>query len=163
MKKIVTLTAVVLAVTAASTYAEDIGVVNMKKIFSASPKVKQIKSDLTKQFASQKNDLKKMGASLQSDMQKYQKNKAVMSKKDLAKMQAKISAEEMKFRQEQGKFQQAVYAAQNSALKTFMDNVKAVVKKVAAKKDVDVVLPKNVVLYSKSEMDLTQAVIDHMK
>ena len=59
MKKIVTLTAVVLAVTAASTYAEDIGVVNMKKIFSASPKVKQIKSDLTKQFASQKMILKK--------------------------------------------------------------------------------------------------------
>ena len=159
MKKAVLFAATLLTVGAISANAADIGVVDMKKIFNVSDKVKQIKTSLTKRFASQKNSLEKMGKSLQADIQKYQKNKTVMSKKDSASLQSKITSEEMTFRAAQSKFQQSIYAAQNESLASFMNDVKAVVKKVAAKKGVDVVLPKNDVLYSKGKLDLTRQVL----
>lgn len=164
MKKVAMLAAVT-ALTAGtiSAYAGGIGVVDMKQVFDNSPKVKEIKDSLTKKFSSQKDSLQKMSDSLQADIQKYQKNKAVMNKKDLSDLQAKITTEETQFRQAQSKFQQAVFSAQNDALESFMNTVKKAVAKVAAKKDLDAVLPNNEVLYSKGDSDLTQDVLKALK
>ncbi|MCX7125411.1 MAG: OmpH family outer membrane protein, partial [Gammaproteobacteria bacterium] len=60
MKKIAMLVAVVFAMCSVSAFADGVGVVDMKTIFSTSPKVKQIKADLTKQFEPQKNKLTTM-------------------------------------------------------------------------------------------------------
>lgn len=163
MKKVAMLAVTALTAGTISAYAGGIGVVDMKQVFDSSPKVKEIKESLTKRFSSQKDALQKMSDSLQSDMQKYQKNKAVMNKKELADLQAKITTEETKFRQAQSKFQQAVYSAQNDALENFMNTVKKSVAKVAAKKDLDAVLPNNEVLYSKGNSDITKDVLKDLK
>ena len=164
MKKIAMLACGLLTVGTMSAYASNhIAVVDMKKVFNTSPKVQKIKSSLTTEFSGQKKKLEKLQNTLQSDMQSYQKNKTVMSKKDLATLQTKIASEGANFRQEQAKFQQALYAAQTQALEGFMDNVKSVVANIAKKKDVDIVLPKNSVLYNKSDLDLTKTVLAAMK
>ena len=82
MKKVV-LVAAVAAFCSIGVFADGIGVVDMKTIFTTAPQVKTIKAGLAKQFEPQKDKLEKMSQSLQADIAKYQKNKAVMDKKDL--------------------------------------------------------------------------------
>ena len=163
MKKMTALVAVACAAWSIGVCADGIGVVDMKTIFTTSPKVKSIKANLTKQFDPEKAKLEKMGNALQADIAQYQKNKAVMSKDDLKKNQDKITAEENSFRDAQTKFQQDVFNAQNKSLEDFMGNVKAAVKIVAEKEKLDLVIPNNDVLYSKGDKDLTKEVLDNLK
>lgn len=164
MRKLVLGLGVVLVACSVSALADGgVGVVDMKTIFSTSPKVKEIKAELTKQFNPQKEKLEAMGQALQADIMKFQKNKAVMDKKDLTAAEAKITSQETAFRDAQTKFQQDVFAAQNQSLETFMDSVKAAVKVVAVKDKLDLVIPSNDVLYTKEQTDITKDVLDNMK
>lgn len=163
MKKFALVAAVIVAAWSVSTLAGSVGVVDMKSIFSTSPKVKEIKAQLTKQFNPEKTKLEAMGKTLQADIAKYQKNKAVMDKKDLATLEDSITTQESAFRAAQAKFQQEVFDAQNKSLEQFMDSVKAAVKVVAEKDKLDLVIPSNDVLYTKNDTDITKEVMSNMK
>ena len=165
MKKAVAITvAAIFTACSMSVMADgDIGIVNMKTIFSTSPQVKSIKAELSKQFEPRKDQLEKTGKALQADIEKYQKNKDVMSKKDLATLESSITAQETAFRDAQSKFQQDVFAAQNASLAKFMDNVKTSVKTIAEKNKLNLVIPSNDVLYSNNDSDITKEVMDEMK
>lgn len=163
MKKLVLVVAAVAAIASASAFAEGVGVVDMKAVFSTSPKVKEIKAQLTAQFNPEKAKLQKMGETLQADIANYQKNKPTMKAADLSKLEAGITAQETTFREAQAKFQQDVFNAQNKSLETFMDSVKAAVKVVAEKDKLDLVIPSNDVLYTKDKTDITKEVLDNLK
>lgn len=163
MKKLAMVAAVVCAAWTMGACAEGVGVVDMKTIFTTSPKVKEIKANLTKQFDPEKSKLEKMGQALQADVANYQKNKAVMNAKDLKALQDKITKEEGDFRTAQTKFQQDVFNAQNKSLEVFMASVKASVKTVAEKEKLDLVIPNNDVLYSKGDKDITKEVLANLK
>ncbi len=163
MKKLIVGAAACVAMFSMTAFAGTVGVVDMKQIFTTSAKVKEIKAQLTKQFSPEKATLDKSAAALQADIQKYQKNKTVMSKTDLDNLQTQISNEEMQFRQDQAKFQQDVYTAQNQQLQQFMAMVKTAVQTVATKDKLDLVLPDNDVLYSNNSLDITKQVLDAMK
>lgn len=163
MKKLALVVAAFVAVSSASVFAGGVGVVDMKTIFSTSPKVKEIKSQLTAQFNPEKAKLQKMGEALQASIANYQKNKPTMKAADLSKLEAGITAQETTFRAAQAKFQQDVFNAQNKSLETFMDSVKAAVKVVAEKDKLDLVVPSNDVLYTKDKTDITKEVLDNLK
>jgi outer membrane protein len=146
-----------------SAWASEIGVVDMQQIFQTAPQVKKINDSLTQKFQERKDNLVKMSNELKEDFQKYQKNKAVTGQKELADLQTQIETKEANFRQEQAKFQQDVFQAQNQEMTKFIDQVKGVVKTVAADKKLDMVLPKNTVLYSQDSLDITSAVLDKLK
>lgn len=163
MKKVALVVAVFVAAWSVGALADGVGVVDMKSIFSTSPKVKSIKAELTKQFSPEKTKLETTGQALQADITKYQKNKDVMNKKDLAALETSITNQETAFRAAQAKFQQDVFNAQNARLTQFMDSVKASVKMVAEKDKLDLVIPSNDVLYTKNDKDLTKEVLANMK
>lgn len=140
-----------------------IGVVNMQTIFRDSPQVKKINASLKRQFAGRKDSIVKMGKQLQSALQNYQKNKAVMSSKDLTALQSKITKQEMQLRAAQAKFQKELFEAQNKQMTAFMNKVRGVVKTVAAQKNLSMVLPKNSVLYSDNNLDLTKQVLSKLQ
>ena len=163
MKKVALIAATVFAAWSVGAFADGVGVVDMKTVFSTSPKVKQIKDQLSKQFDPEKDKLQKMSQSLQADIAKYQKNKAVMNAKETSALEASITKQENDFRTEQAKFQQDVMDAQNKSLKDFMASVKAAVKVVAEKDKLDLVVPSNDVLYSKNNKDITAEVLKEIK
>jgi len=164
MKKMTALLAVVSVAWSIGASADGgVGVVDMKTLFTTSSKVKAIKANLMKQFDPQKEKLQKMGESLQADIAKYQKNKAVMSQDDLKKAQDNITKEEADMRQAQTKFQQDVFAAQNTSLESFMKDVKAAAKIVAEKQKLDLIIPDNDVLYSKDDKNVTKEVLANLK
>lgn len=163
MKKILLLVATLCAAWSISACADGVGIVDMKTIFSTSPKVKEIKAALNKQFASEKDTLQKMSKDLQAHILKYQKEGSVSKKEDKLALQKKITEEEAKLRDAQAKFQQDVFAAQNQHLTQFMDSVKAAVKVVAEKNKLNLVIPSNDVLYTAHDMDITQEVMTNLK
>ncbi|MDF1761569.1 MAG: OmpH family outer membrane protein [Coxiellaceae bacterium] len=164
MKRLITtVCAAAIAVCSVSAFAMKIGVVDMEKVFKSSPQVKQINSGLRKKFASQRNDIVTKGKQLQADMQNFNKNKSVMNKKKAKLLAAKISKEESSLRMAQAAFQKNLFQAQNAAMSGFMKKVDASVSKVASKQDMDIVMPKNAVIYSKHDMNITSAVMSDLK
>ena len=163
MKKVAMVVAAFCAVWSMGVLADGVGVVDMKTVFTTSPKVKEIKTQLTKQFDPEKAKIEKMGDALQANIAKYQKNKAVMSQADLKTLQDNITKQESDFRDAQTKFQQDVFNAQNKSLDDFMNSVKAAVKVVAIKDKLDLVVPNNDVLYSKDNKDITKEVLANLK
>lgn len=164
MKRFAWVFAVVLsALWSLNAWAGDMGVVDMRQIFEASPQVKAINADLDKKFSGQRNDLVTKGKALQDDVKKLQRNESVMSKKDVAALKDKIAEQEAALRTEQAQFQKTLYAAQNDAMNTFMEKVKGVVAAVAKQKKLDMVLPKNAVVYSQDKMDITADVTAKLK
>ncbi len=160
---ITTVCAAALAVCSASAMAMKIGVVDMEGVFKSSPQVKQINGSLRKKFASKRNDIVTKGKQLQSDMQNFNKNKAVMSKSKQKAMSSKIAKEESSLRMAQAAFQKDLFQAQNTAMSGFMKKVDAAVSAVAKKKGMDIVMPKNAVIYSKHDMNITKDVMSSLK
>jgi len=144
-------------------FASGIGVVNMQTIFRSSPQVKKINTTLQKRFAARKTNIVAMGKKLQTEVKQFQKNQTVMDSKAAQALRAKIGEQGTKLRQMQGKFQRDLMVAQNAEMKKFMTRVKGIVGKIAAKKKLDVVLPSNAVLYSKTKSDITSEVLSALE
>jgi Skp family chaperone for outer membrane proteins len=135
--------------------ADDVGVVDMKSIFQNSAKVKEINAKLGKKFASDRAKIVQMQKSFKDNMTKLQRDGSVMSKKDIEKLKVNIRKQQAELQAAQAKFQQQLYAAQNKAMGAFMKKVQDVVKVIARRKGLELVLPKNGVLYSAKSMDIT--------
>ena len=117
---------------------------------------------MTKQFDPQKTKLEGMAKTLQDNVQKFQKNKTVMSKADLSTLQNTIATEESNFRDAQNQFQEDIMKAQTDRLKQLMDSVKSAVATVAQKEKLDLVIPSNNTLYIKNGMDITSQVLKNL-
>ena len=143
--------------------AENVGVVDMRQVFSSSPQIKNINTQLKKQFAPQRGQILAMGKSLQGNIQKLQKNQSIMDRKGLMALRTTITSQEQQLRVAQAKFQQALFAAQNKAMGSFMQRLTGVVKTVAMKKNLDAVFPKNSLLYAKGSTDITSDVASDLK
>ena len=71
-----------------------------------------------------------------------------------------IRDQEQKLQQQQTDLQRQLFEAQNKAMTQFLDKIKGIVKDMAGSQDFDVVLPKNALLYSKDNLDITAKVLD---
>ncbi|HLD16682.1 MAG TPA: OmpH family outer membrane protein [Coxiellaceae bacterium] len=145
-----------------SAYAAGVGVVDMQKVFASSSDVKKVTEDLKKQFASREKELRSQGETLQADIGKLNRNQSVMSAKDVKDLQDKVTKESASFRDTQAEYQKDVMEAQNKAMQTFINKLDSVVATVAKKKDLDLVMPKNAIIYSAGDHDITDDVIRGM-
>lgn len=146
-----------------NSYAAEVGVVDMEKVFSSAPQVKKINDNLKTQFASRKQSLVKMGEGLRADMQTYEKNKSVMSKSSLLVLEQKITKEQQLLQQSGIQFQKDVYATQSAKTRDFLAHVKGIVQNIAQKKNLDLVMPKAAMLYSKDSLDITPDVVNALQ
>jgi outer membrane protein len=148
------------AIWSASSMAGNVAVIDMQQIFQNSKQVKQINEGLDKQFASQKKDLEDLGKQLQANIDKFKKDQSVMDTKTADALKNSIRDQEQKYQQAQTDLQRKQFEAQNKAMTEFLDKIKTIVKGMASSQDVDVVLPKNALLYSKDNLDITSKVLD---
>lgn len=161
MKKVSLLVGVCLAALwSISSLAAGVAVIDMQQIFQNSKQVKQINDGLEKQFATQKQDVDKLGKELQANIDKYKKDQTVMDPKAANALKDNIRDQEQKLQQQQTDLQRQLFEAQNKSMTQFLDKIKGIVKGMAASQDFDVVLPKNALLYSKDNLDITAKVLD---
>lgn len=143
-----------------SSLAASVAVIDMQQIFQNSKQVKQINDNLEKQFSAQKKSVDDLGKQLQANIDKYKKDQTVMDKKSGDMLKDTIRDEEQKLQQQQTDLQRQLFEAQNKAMTQFLDQIKAIVKGMAGNQGYDVVLPKNALLYSKDNLDITSKVLD---
>jgi len=143
-----------------SSLAAGVGVIDMQQIFQNSKQVKQINDGLEKQFASQKQSVESLNKQLQANIDKFKKDQAVMDTKTANTLKDSIRDQEQKLQQQQTDLQRQLFEAQNKAMTQFLDKIKGIVKGIASSQDYDVVLPKNALLYSKDNLDVTTKVLD---
>lgn len=143
---------------------QTVGTVDIRQIFQASPsQVKNINTQLEKEFSPQRERIINLGKSLQEDTKKFQRNEAVMSDKEKQELKNKIDQKQKEFQQAQLKFHQELYNAQNKAMFELMTKISGVVRALAEKEKVDLVLPKDTVLYARDTKDITSDVIAKLK
>ncbi|AKQ33372.1 OmpH family outer membrane protein [Candidatus Coxiella mudrowiae] len=147
----------------AAAIGQTVGRVDMRQIFQASPQVKNINTQLEKKFSPQRERIINLGKSLQEDAKKFQRNEAVMSEKEKQDLKNKIDEKQKELQQAQVEFQQGLYNAQNKAMAEFMTKISGAVRAVAEKEKVDLVLPKDTVLYARDSKDITSDVISKLK
>jgi len=126
----------------------NVGMVDIQKIFKTSPQVQKINKDLDSQFSDRKQSLQKMAKDLKASIGKLQKNQTVMSSDNANKLKQSIVKQE------------SLFAAQNKAMKSFMDKVHAAAKAVAVQKKLDLVLSNNGVLYNRDNIDITSDILE---
>lgn len=160
MKKLLAGICLSTALWTASSMAGSVAVIDMQQIFQNSKQVKQLNEALEKQFASQKKSLEDLGKQLQTNIDKFKKDQSVMDAKAAENLKNSIRDQEQKYQQEQTELQRKQYEAQNKAMTEFLDKIKGIVKGMASTQDVDVVLPKNALLYSKDNLDVTAKVLE---
>jgi len=163
MKKLMVASLVGLSCLVANVFAAGTGVIDMQAVFHGAPQVKQMNEDLQKQFAPRKEKLQVLNTKLQKEMADFNKNASVLSADKKAKLQANITTQSKALRQQQMQFQQDLFVAQNKATSEFMKKVQAVVASVAKAKQLTLVIPKNGVLYSADNMDITSMVLKKFK
>lgn len=146
-----------------ATVAQSVGLVDMRQIFQASPQIKQINTRLEKQFSPQREKVIGLGKSLQDSINKLQRDESVMSKKEVADLRNTIQKQQNQLREAQGQFQQGLFTAQNKAMADFMTKVTGAVEHVAKKENINLVLPKDTVLYTKDGKDITSDVVSDLK
>jgi outer membrane protein len=96
---------------------------------------------------------------LQTNIDKFKKDQTVMDTKTANTLKDSIRSQEQKLQQQQTDLQRQLFEAQNKAMTQFLDKIKGIVKGMASTKDFDVVLPKNALLYSKDNLDITTQVL----
>ncbi len=143
--------------------ADNVGVVNMQTIFRSSPQIKQINAALKKKFSARKASIVELDKTLQAEVQKFQKNHSVMTPKSLQGLRAKISTQGLQLRQAQTKFQKDLVSEQNKQMRKFINSVRKIVRKIAMKKKLNLVLPSNSVLYASNNLDITSRVLADLK
>ncbi|MCH9644873.1 MAG: OmpH family outer membrane protein [Gammaproteobacteria bacterium] len=160
MKRLtLTIVAAAISLLSVNVMAEAVGVVDMQTVFHSSSQIQKINQNLNKEFSSRKQSIISMGQSLQANLAKYKKDSLVMKQSQLNTLKTQITKQEIDLRQAQARFQQDLFAAQNKSMASFMDDVKASVQKIAESKKLDLVLPKNAVLYSKGSLNITDDVL----
>lgn len=155
-------TALTFGLSVSSFAANTLGFVDMQNVFMHASKVKKMNATLEKQFAARKLALQKIEQSLQTKIAKLEKDKAVMSKKNMDKLKTSIQTQGNQLREKQIQLQQDVMAAQSKAMKTLIANVEMVIQNVATQKHLNLVLAKQSVLYSNG-VDITQDVLKKMQ
>lgn len=165
MKRII-LAAIVTAsflISASVSAANKIGVVDLQNVLQNSKEVQQIRKNLQQKFAGKEKEVKQAQTKLQKLTQQYQKNQSVMKPKRKKQMEAKINRERQQLQTLQMTYQRQYIREQNKQLSQFINKVKGVVSKLAAKNNYDLVIEKSGVAYSKDDMDITQQVLDKLQ
>ncbi|WP_264435596.1 OmpH family outer membrane protein [Coxiella endosymbiont of Dermacentor marginatus] len=147
---------------AASAIGQTIGKVDMRQIFQASPQIKAINIQLEKEFLPQRERIINLDKYLREDVKKLKRNEVVMSKKETEDLRNRIQEEQKEFQQSQVEFQQRLYKAQNQAIGKFIIKISGAVKTVAKKEKIDLVLPKDTLLYARDSRDITLDVISEL-
>jgi outer membrane protein len=166
MKKLLALAfSAMLLVFCQGSFAADlkVGVIDVQKILTSVPQVSAMRTKLQKQFEPREKEVEAAKKDLQANLAKYNKDVAVMSDKQKKDMQDKLTDQQKKLRDMETNFQQSVMTEQNKAMQEVSKTIQAVVDKVAKAQNLDLILIKGAIAFSKPEMDITQKIIDALK
>jgi outer membrane protein len=150
---------------AANAHADGVklAVVDMQAVLQKAPQIEKINKNLTAQFKGRQDKIMQAQRDLQNETQNLEKNAAVMKADDRAKLENKIMTDRNNVQTMVAAFQKDLSKQQSDSLHGFSQQLDGVVSKLAAQTGFDLVIQKGSTLYAKSDLDITQQVLDALK
>ena len=138
-------------------------IVDIQRILQNAAQVNAMKEKLKAEFSPRQTQLVSAQNTLKTDIDKLQAEHASMDKKALESLQRQIQAEQTDIQNKQAAFQKDLFAAQDKALESLLDQVKRIIEGVAKQKNLALVLVSNSVAYVQDKVDITPDVLRLMK
>lgn len=150
---------------AANAYADGVklAVVDMQAVLQKAPQIAKINESLTKDFKGRQDQIVQAQHNLQNETQNLEKNAAVMKNNDRANLEKKIMMDRNNVQSMVTSFQKDLSKRQSESLHGFSQQLDNVVSKLASQSGVDLVIQKGSTLYAKSNLDITQQVLDALR
>ncbi len=136
-----------------------VGIVDLAKIMAQAKQGNEIKAKLAKEFEPRKKSLMSFQDSIKADIEKLQRDDAIMTDAQKTALQQKIMTDRKAFEEKGQAYQKELTAAHNKAMQLFFGDVKKVVDVIAKSGKYDMILQKEGVFYSASNMDITSQVV----
>lgn len=136
-----------------------IGVVDLHKVLQESAQAKIISKRLEGQFKPRQAKLFSAQKQLKSDAEKLHRDATLLTAAQKTKLQNQIIQEQHSLEQSGAKYQEDLNKAQNQAMQEFFAKVKVALDKIAQQGEYDIILQKENVPYSNSDMDVTKQLI----
>lgn len=127
------------------------------------PQISKINDSLTKQFKGRQDQIVQAQRNLESETKNLEKNAAVMKVDERTNLEKKIMTDRNNVQTMVASFQKDLSKQQSDSLHGFSQQLDSVVSKLAAKTGFDLVIQKGSVLYAKSDLDITQQVLDDLR
>lgn len=165
MKKVCLLSlASLFTLLAANAHADvKLAVVDMQAVLQKAPQIAKINDSLTKQFKGRQDQIVQAQHSLQSETQNLEKNAAVMKVDERANLEKKIMMDRNNIQSMVASFQKDLSKQQSDSLHGFSQQLDSVVGRLASQSGFDLVVQKGSTLYAKSDLDITQQVLDALR
>ncbi len=141
---------------------QKIGKVDVAKVFQSLPQTAAIEPMLAAEFKDQINELEKLRGDVQFLVEKVQREGPTMSEEEKTKLQTEFNTKRQELEAKGKPLQQLQQRRLAEERNKIIALINQTVQTLAAKKEYDVVLESNSVLYVAPEHDLSQAVIDQV-
>lgn len=161
MKKLVAVLAGLMFVALASNaYALNVGYVDVEKAIKQYEGTKKLTDKLKKDVAAEEAELEKETNDIKKTMDELEKKSSIMDKKELVKQKDALSQRYEKLKVRTLEVQQKLMTQQKEMYANLVDEINAIVKKIATDKKFDYVFEKSMLLFGGE--DITYLVIKAM-
>ncbi len=163
MKKLFLITSMLLVACFAQASEVKLAVVDMQVILQKAPQVSEINNKLTSKFEPRKKTILQAQKTLKEEVDNLNKNSAVLGTKEREQLKNKIITDRNNLQTMIVSFQRDYSQVQNQSLQAFSKQLERAVGTVAKKSNIDLVLQKGVILFSREGLDITQQVLLALK
>jgi outer membrane protein len=148
--------------TPASAQAIKIGYIDLKRVLDEAPQMVESRAKLEREFSSRDGAIKAADAKLTALKQRYDRDSAIMSKDDAEALKREIDATERANRRMVEEARTDLATRQAAERDKNWQKMQDVIIEFARAQGYDLIVPGPVV-FSNSRVDITDAVLDHLK
>lgn len=148
-----------------SAYAANakIGVVDFQHVMKSSPNIASAKNKLQKQFEPKQAKLASKQKVITDMNEKMKRDGSIMRKNDKQKLEKQIADAQKELDTMKYDFNKKLFTAQQETMQKLIKEITDVIEKIAVKNNLELVVPKEGVLYAKDQLDITKQVESKLK
>jgi len=144
-------------------FAGVIGVVDIEKLLDKTSSYSKAKKSLEKEVTDAQASLQKLQKKIEDATAALEKNAAAMKPEALAAAKDQIAKDQNDYTTKQMEAQRSLYQKNQDALNAAFETIRTTTEAVAKDQGVELVLPKNEVVYFAPASDITDKVIAKLK
>ena len=147
----------------AATASSKFGVVDFQKVMKNSSTATQAQKKLQKQFAPQRASIVEKQKALKEMQSKMKRDSAVMRASDKKELETKMITTRKELSSMVEDFNKKLFKSQQETMRQLVKEIMGIVADIAKKNHLDLVVPKEGVLYASDQIDITAQVEKQVK
>lgn len=160
LRVLVMMSALVVAVPALA--ETRIGVVDLRKALLSSEDAKAFSAQLQQDFAGTEEEVRKAQQEARDLQERLQKDGAMMNESERQRLTAEFQQKAQEFAQKKQQLDQTLNSRKQGFLDDARPQVDAAVKELMEEHDLDIILPSEIVVHVRPELNLTQQLLEKL-